>query len=437
MKSWKSVLTATLGLVVALGLAGCSDDDDDNPAGPGPGMAAVRVAHLSPDAGNVDVWVDGTVVLPNVPYRAVSEYLDVTAGSRNIQVTPAGASTPVVIDADVTLADGASYTVFARGLLSDMSVDATVLTDDRDQSGEAKVRFVHASADAPPVDITLTDGTVLFPNVAFPNALSGAVPAGAYDLQVRVAGTDNVVLSFGDVAVSGNTNYSVWAVGLLADESLDAIVTVDAPGTGDAVVDLEPATAEVRVAHLSPDAPNVDVWVDGAVVPALVNVPFEAVSDYLELPAKSTNVQVYATGTSTNPVIDATVILNPNADYTIAATGLVANIAPTVLVDDRVPAGATETKVRFVHASPDAPPVDVVVAGGGTTLFDDVSFGQAQGYLTVPEGTYDLEVRLSSNNALALDLPNQVLPGGANVTVFAIGLAGDMTLAALPAVDTP
>ena len=39
----------------------------------------------------------------------------------------------------------------------------------------------------------------------------------------------------------------------------------------------------LRAAHLSPDAPNVDVYLNNELVNALVNVPFEAISGYLEV----------------------------------------------------------------------------------------------------------------------------------------------------------
>src|SRR5688572_13621790 len=105
--------------------------------------------------------------------------------------------------------------------------------------------------------------------------------------------------------------------------------------------------AFVRVVHASPDAPNVDVWVDGETV--LTDVAFTAVSDYLALPAGTHNVQVTATG-STDPVIDADLTLDSGVSYTVAATGLLADITATVLTDDRTPAN-DQSKLRVFHAS--------------------------------------------------------------------------------------
>ena len=108
MRYWK--LAALLAAVTVFTL-GCSGDGPLGSATQEDGL--LRVAHLSPDAPAVDVWVDGDVVLANVPFEAVSDYLSLPPGTFRIQVTPAGASSPVVIDADVPVSSGTSQTVAA------------------------------------------------------------------------------------------------------------------------------------------------------------------------------------------------------------------------------------------------------------------------------------------------------------------------------------
>ena len=195
----------------------------------------------------------------------------------------------------------------------------------------------------------------------------------------------------------------------------------------------ESDTTHIRVAHLSPDAPNVDVWVDGSVT--LEDVPFQAVSDYLELPAGEHRIQISPAGATEPIVIDATVDFAAGQAYTVAATGLLGDddLSPIVLQDDLSPT-AERAKVRFVHTSPDAPSVDVAVAGG-PVLFSDVVFREASGYAAVDPATYDLDVRPAGTMDVALNVPGVTFEAGANYTVFAIGQLSDGTLAALPAVD--
>lgn len=431
-------IISLFAIALPLFSGGCSDDDDNNPASPGGSTDSyLRVAHLSPDAPAVDVWVDGSVVLQDIAFGDFSSYLKLNSGNHRIQVSPANQTTPIVIDAQVNLVSGAYTTVAATGLLA--SITPVVLTDDvsRDAT-KARIRFVHTGSDAPPVDVTLTDGTVLFADVQFREAGGYlAVPGGSYDLQVRLAGTEAVALSFGDVPLAINTTYSVFAVGLLSDGSLKATVSVDSPGNGNTTVDLEPATAALRVAHFSPDAPDVDVYLDGQVVNGLTAVPFKAISGYLTVGAATHNVKVYVAGTTTDPVIDANLTLLPDTAYTVAATGLVGlgDLSPLVLVDDREGPATNVALVRFVHLSPDAPNVDIKVMDG-PTLFSNVAFRGFAGYDDVAAGTYDLEARLTNGGALALSVPAVELMGSETYSVFAVGLAGDGTLGVVLVQDT-
>src|SRR5918998_5264095 len=106
--------------------------------------------------------------------------------------------------------------------------------------------------------------------------------------------------------------------------------------------------AQVRVAHLAPDAPNVDVYVNGEPVPALQNVPYATISGYLPLPAGTQQVTVYAAGDTSTPVIDVPVEVAAGGAYTIAAVGLVADGSLTAQVyeDDLRAPSAGNAKVR-------------------------------------------------------------------------------------------
>lgn len=183
-------------------------------------------------------------------------------------------------------------------------------------------------------------------------------------------------------------------------------------------------SAMVRVLHGSPDAPAVDVYLDDAKVSALTNVPFGVISGYLPVPAGDHNVKVYATGTTTTPVIDADVTLATGASYTIAATGPVASIAAQVLQDQPSPRCAT-AQVRVIHFSADAPAVDIATSGSAPAdaVIKGLAYPNASGYLDLPGGSYDLEVRLAGQTTVALPLPGVSVAECSSYSVFAIGSA--------------
>jgi hypothetical protein len=183
-------------------------------------------------------------------------------------------------------------------------------------------------------------------------------------------------------------------------------------------------TADVRVLHASPDAPAVDVYLDDAIVDALTNVAFGTTSDYLPIPAGDHNIKVYATGTTADPVIDADVTVAAGKAYTVAATGALADIGAQVLEDAPAPV-ASAAKVRVVHFSADAPAVDIATAGSDVdeAVVKGLAYPDATGYLELPGGTYDLEVRLAGETTVALALPDVAIQDGRAYSVFAVGSA--------------
>ncbi|MGE0639949.1 MAG: DUF4397 domain-containing protein [Thermoanaerobaculia bacterium] len=228
MKSARSILAFSLLVLTFAASAHAAtplnallavDNATSNPGG----VARLRVVHNSPDAPNVDVIVNGGVALADVPFGAISGYLEVPGGDYNVKVSPAGASGtgPYVIDADVSLAAGTDYTVIASGVLAE--IYPAVLVDDNSApaAGEARVRFFHGSPDAPAVDIALVGGPVLIPGAPFGADATIEVPAGKYDLEVRVAGTSTEVLQLLGVEFAAGGVYTAIASGLVAQGSAD------------------------------------------------------------------------------------------------------------------------------------------------------------------------------------------------------------------------
>lgn len=184
-------------------------------------------------------------------------------------------------------------------------------------------------------------------------------------------------------------------------------------------------TAKVRVVHASPDAPAVDVYVNGN--RTLTNVPFFTASDYLDLPGGTYRIQVTPTGSpASQAVIDANATIEAGKAYTIAATGPVASIQPTIVVDDLSAPAAGKAKVRVYHFSPDAPAVDVKLAGGAT-LIPNLAFPNSSDYLEVDAGSYNLQVTPAGASAVVIDLAGTNLQAGRIYSVFATNLVASIT----------
>jgi hypothetical protein len=192
--------------------------------------------------------------------------------------------------------------------------------------------------------------------------------------------------------------------------------------------------AKVRVGHFSPDAPAVDVYANGGAI--LTDVPFGVLSEYLEVPGGTYTIEVVAAGA--DPA-DGAVIGPVDLDFaagtmtTVAATNVLDSIEAQVLADAPVPQDGI-AQVRVIHFSADAPGVDIALDGSDVVV-ENLEYPDAAGYLDLPEGEYDLEIRPTGTTDVAFDIEPLMLDGGNSFSVFAIGSLADGTFTVLPALD--
>jgi hypothetical protein len=174
-----------------------------------------------------------------------------------------------------------------------------------------------------------------------------------------------------------------------------------------------PATAAgagyVRLAHLSPDTPKVDVYLSspsGAIKQRVFpGVGYGVLSDYMRLPTGTYLVAMRGAGApaSEKPVLTTLVTVAAGKAYTVAGVGRYADLGLRVLDDDlTLPIGG-RAKVRIVQASVRAPLIKVSVANG-PTIADTVAFATTTDYYLVDRGHWRLLVSpAGGGDAAALD----------------------------------
>ncbi|WP_108671220.1 DUF4397 domain-containing protein [Peribacillus acanthi] len=194
---------------------------------PNGAQGRIRVLHAAPDAPNVDVYVNGTKILKDFPYKRMTEYLPLPQGSYHIDIYPTGESINTVISRRINVEGGKSYTLAAIGSVAKKNLTLQPIEDStHTPSGESKVRFVHFSPDAPAVDVAVKGGDVVFSNISYRKVTDylGVTPL-TVDLEVRLAGSDSVVLSLPAVSLLPNMGYTIYAIGLAeGTPALEAII---------------------------------------------------------------------------------------------------------------------------------------------------------------------------------------------------------------------
>ncbi|MCC7206818.1 MAG: DUF4397 domain-containing protein [Anaerolineae bacterium] len=277
-----------------------------------------------------------------------------------------------------------------------------------------RIRFVHAVADGPAVDIYV-DSQLAAGGLEFGGATRFlAVEPGSREVEV-MAGGGTTSLFKATVDVSADLGRTVVLQGA-ADTLAAGLYEDDLNPT-------RPGNVRVTAIHALDGAPAVDVLqVDGdTVMPLVQNLAFGQPYGAVDIPAAAADlVLVPAGGNVSNPVLRVSgVSLAAGTEVVVVALD-----GPTALVlsEPTAPDDAGNSGlVRMVHASQGSPAVDVYV--GESLIAPGLSYGAATPHLALAAGTLDVAVRVAKSAPDSTPLVSATLDlaAGSAVTVVVSG----------------
>lgn len=173
------------------------------------------------------------------------------------------------------------------------------------------VRVFHASPNGPSVDIYVNGG-LAFKNLQFKDFTEYVqLPMGEYKIEVFSAGQKETPILTQSIRLPEKEVVTIAAVGNFEDLQLIPYIE----GNAD---DLFEDESRVRIIHLSPDAPNVDVLIDGNL--AFTDIGFMDATDYVQLLSDSYNLTVNLADTK-DTVLTLNTDLKSQKVYTIYVVG--------------------------------------------------------------------------------------------------------------------
>ncbi len=318
-----------------------------------------------------------------------------------------------------------------------MTVSLSVLaaacgSDDPDPlANTAELSIIHASADAPAVDIEL-NGQPFRSNVDFKGVVPHqTVSAGTSELTIRgrlPGGARPVVIGPARVTLEPQRRYAVLSVNRVA--SIEPLVITRDAST------IAAGAVRLQVVHAAPDTPRVSVFVTAPNANLAASAPagtfaFKETIGPLSVAAGEYQIRVTPAGTPGTVVFDPGPLrLDAGADLLVSvvantATGsapislLVTNAGGTrlELFDRSAPA-----RLRVIHASPDALAVDVVANDNfSQPLVPNLAFPGAMPFVDLPPATYNVKVTPAGNPGLVAINANVPLERGREYSVFAVG----------------
>jgi len=183
-------------------------------------------------------------------------------------------------------------------------------------------------------------------------------------------------------------------------------------------------TADLRFVLASPDAPGVNILIDGTTV--ATNMGPGSSTGYIMTTSGSRHIQLEPATGSTTPILDEKLSIGNLANQTLLITGPVAAIKPIVLTDGGTTAVAGEGNVRVFNASSTIGPSDVYIVPAGTSLTGvkavatNLSFDQVTGYQAVGAGNYEVFLTTPQSTSVNLATGSLNLAANANQTVVVL-----------------
>ncbi|MHC1560677.1 class F sortase [Actinomycetospora sp. C-140] len=224
----------------------------------------------------------------------------------------------------------------------------------------------------------------------------------------------------------------VWvAVALVVLAVVGVTVTV---GVRQATADT--STGMLRIAHLSPVTPSVDMYVTGPDLPETLVAPgvaYRGTSPYLTEPAGTYTLTARPAGAPAGspPAVRVSVEVPAGTAQTAAFVDSTVSGAPElqVLDDQTAPAPAGSAQVRVVQGANGVGALDVDL-DGGPPLARDLFYGSTTPYATVPARAWEVRLRsrLGSTDQTTVPLSDT------GVTTLFVGREpdGQLIVAAVP-----
>jgi hypothetical protein len=411
---------------------------DDNTA-PTSGSAKVRIGHLAPFAAGsantlADVRLQDGTLLPgfdDVPYDTIANYIELPAGTYDLKITSADGNTTLIDPFPFAVNDGDIVSVFAVGDGANQPLGVFALPSGAPGSLlplTSRLQLAHLAPFAmdPGTAVTVTlNGVDILTGVEFADS-TGYLPVPSGNNQVQIfPGSSTTPAISATVFITADMDFTAIAVGGANMWPLDLKLLVDdntAP---------TPGFVKVRVGHLAPFAAGsantlADVRLqNGIVLPGFNDVPYDTISDYVELPAGTYDLKITSPDGSVTLIDPMPVTLTDGDIASVFAVGDGANQPLGVFA---LPSGAPGAllpltpRLQLAHLAPFAmdPGTAVTVTLNGVDVLTGVEFADSTGYLWVPAGDNMVQVFPGSSATPAISA-TVFLTESTDFTAIAVG----------------
>jgi hypothetical protein len=365
-------------------------------------QSGIRLVHLSPDAPNVDFYLDDTVnaQTTNLPFGSATGIVQASVALHRVKVAFAGTHPDTArIDADVNLPANRRISILLLDSLKDFtastinfSLDAIGYTD------TTYFRVVNASPNLSVADVRFTDAKgnqTTLSNIIFKGVTLQflGLPVGKVRIEVFESSTAQKLAD-----VTGTFQGERFETIILSDFKGQLKVrslSENSPAAQNPLRTLQTTSTStngyLRVVNAVTGTPNVDIYLDDQTPARIQNIGYQDASEAIQLAQGTHNVKVTLTGLPIGTAIY-------NQDYTGSADSVYSSIGIGSLqtqsdfrvlshpLDLQIPSDSV--LVRVLHGSGDNTDLNfqILDASGALHQISPLKWGQVSSYMRLPAG---------------------------------------------------
>lgn len=151
------------------------------------------------------------------------------------------------------------------------------------------------------------------------------------------------------------------------------------------------------------------------------SMKFADITDYYIVPPGVHTIKVYSKGNREKPLLEKTIDVSPNTNYTVSIVDVEVALDNLILRDGLDGEFKENSHLRFINLSKNAPLMSLSLLNDDI-LFENVEYLETTNYYELSSGIYNFKITYLDNTLIAKTISDKVLENGKFYTIYVLGL---------------
>lgn len=174
----------------------------------------IRILHSVPNAPNIDVYANGSLITSNLAFGKLSKYITLSPEYYEFQLFVTGTYDKPILTQNIQLIANANYTISVVTLANNLYLFR--LKDDNVPvtKSQAFLRFINLSANAPLLSLSLPNNMVLFNGAEYLETTGYyQLSSGIYNFEVLLGSSQITTKYIKNITLDGGKFYTIYIIG--------------------------------------------------------------------------------------------------------------------------------------------------------------------------------------------------------------------------------